>query len=160
MTNIKNKFCKIILLIFMIQIIFAFENISRAERVIQNEGNQKITWGDIINSADDFLNQGKETAEKGEISIELEDGKETTISTPNDFQLKNLINDIFNILFPLGVAVTVIIGGALGIEFMVSSAEDKAKVKESLVPYVAGCIVIYGAFGIWKLAITIFSAIG
>ena len=38
---------------------------------------------------------------------------------------------------------------------MIASAEDKAKIKEAMIPYVLGCIVIFGAFGIWKLAITI-----
>ena len=39
---------------------------------------------------------------------------------------------------------------------MISSVEEQAKIKELLVPYVAGCIVIFGAFGIWKLAVNIF----
>ena len=43
----------------------------------------------------------------------------------------------------------------LGIKFMAASAEDKAKIKESMIPYVVGCIVIYGAFFIWKLAIMV-----
>lgn len=38
---------------------------------------------------------------------------------------------------------------------MTGSVEQKAKVKDSLVPYVAGCIVIFGAFGIWKMVLTI-----
>ena len=38
---------------------------------------------------------------------------------------------------------------------MAGSVEQKAKVKDSLVPYIVGCIVIFGAFGIWKLVIQI-----
>lgn len=38
---------------------------------------------------------------------------------------------------------------------MVGSVEQKAKVKDSLLPYIIGCIVIFGAFGIWKLVLTI-----
>lgn len=38
---------------------------------------------------------------------------------------------------------------------MTGSVEQKAKVKDSLVPYVAGCIVIFGAFGIWKMVLII-----
>ena len=40
---------------------------------------------------------------------------------------------------------------------MCGSVEQQAKVKEMLMPYAIGCIVIFGAFGIWKLAVTIFS---
>ena len=38
---------------------------------------------------------------------------------------------------------------------MVGGAEEKANIKEVLVPYVVGCIVIFGAFAIWKLIVTI-----
>ena len=86
-------------------------------------------------------------------------GSTVTIGTPSDAEIKEIINDIYNILFPLAVVITVAIAGVLGIKFMMASAEDKAKLKESLVPYVAGCVVIYGAFGIWKLAIIVFSTL-
>lgn len=45
------------------------------------------------------------------------------------------------------------VGIVIGIQFMVASAEDKAKVKEALVPYIVGCIVIFGAFTIWSIAV-------
>ena len=38
---------------------------------------------------------------------------------------------------------------------MVGSVDQKAKVKDSLNPYIVGCIVIFGAFGIWKIVLTI-----
>ena len=42
---------------------------------------------------------------------------------------------------------------------MAGSVEQKAKVKDSLVPYIVGCTVIFGAFGIWKLVVTILRGI-
>ena len=42
---------------------------------------------------------------------------------------------------------------------MAGSVEQKAKVKDSLVPYIAGCIVIFGAFGIWKLVLTLLESV-
>ena len=66
---------------------------------------------------------------------------------------------LFNMLFSIGVALTVIVGGILGIKFMLASAEDKAQIKELMIPYVAGCIVIYGAFGIWKLVVNVLGGI-
>ena len=48
-----------------------------------------------------------------------------------------------------------LVGTIIGIQFMLASAEDKAKVKEALVPYVVGCIVIFGAFTIWSIAVNI-----
>lgn len=73
----------------------------------------------------------------------------------NEGNLKKGSDTLFNILLVIGISGTVIVGIYLGIKFMMSSAEDKAKVKESLVPYFAGCIVIYGAFTIWKIVMVI-----
>lgn len=67
--------------------------------------------------------------------------------------------DVFNILTYVGIALSVIVGAILGIQIMISSADEKAKVKESLIPYIIGCIVVFGAFSIWQIVITIFNAI-
>lgn len=48
-----------------------------------------------------------------------------------------------------------LVGTIIGIQFMVASAEDKAKVKEALIPYVIGCAVIFGAFTIWSIAVNL-----
>ena len=53
------------------------------------------------------------------------------------------------------MVVAVIIGLVIGIKFMVSSVEEKAKIKELLLPYVVGCGVVFGAFGIWSLVVNI-----
>ena len=51
--------------------------------------------------------------------------------------------------------IAFIIGMILAMQFMTGSIEAKSKVKESLIPYIAGCVVIFGAFGIWKLVVII-----
>lgn len=72
-----------------------------------------------------------------------------------DSQIKTVSDQIYNILLAIGTVIAVIIGAILGIQFMVGSMDEKAKVKESLIPFVIGCVIIFGAFGIWKLIITI-----
>ena len=48
----------------------------------------------------------------------------------------------------------------MGIKFIIGSLEEKAEIKAMLIPYVVGCIVVFGAFGIWKLVMETLSAIG
>lgn len=72
-----------------------------------------------------------------------------------DIQIKTVSDQIYNILLAVGTVIAVIVGAILGIQFMVGSMDEKAKVKESLIPFVIGCIIIFGAFGIWKLIATI-----
>ncbi len=74
-------------------------------------------------------------------------------------QLHKTSNDVYNILTSIGMIVSVVVGIVLGIIYMMSSAIDKAKVKESLIPYLIGSLIIFGAFGIWKLIINTFSGL-
>ena len=90
----------------------------------------------IIEDADSFLGKGAdETLDFG--------------------QIKTVSDNLYNLFFIVGVVVTVLVGMVIGIKFMTESAEEKAKIKEALVPYIIGCVIIYGAFGIWKIAINI-----
>lgn len=107
-----------------------------------NNASSNHTVDEIMNEAEKFLNIGKNNGSK--------------IDSNN---LKDASDTLYNVLLGLGIALTIGIGMYLGVKFMLSSAEDKAKVKESLIPYIAGCIVIFGAFTIWKLAITLFGQV-
>lgn len=104
----------------------------------QTSSSDSKDFTDIFSDANKFINKGK--------------------SGQDDFDIENFkinIDTIYNILLTIGIALTVIIGGILGIKFMMASAEDKAKIKEAMIPYVIGCIVIYGAFFIWKVVIMV-----
>ena len=106
---------------------------------------------DLFSKPDEFIRKGKQyTPENG-----------TTEKTMETYQkeIRDASSNIYNVLFAIGVALTVIVGGILGIRFIMASAEEKAQVKEMLIPYIAGCIVIYGAFGIWKLVVSILNSV-
>lgn len=101
-------------------------------------------WGftidGILNGADSFIEKGK---------------NDTAI---DETKLKTTSNDMFVIIAGIAMVTSVIVGMIIGIKFMVASIDEKAKVKEAIVPYVVGCAVAFGAIGIWKLAIAILSS--
>ena len=96
---------------------------------------------EVISGGDAFIEMGKEASEQNEVI--------------NGQTLKEASNSIYNTLFLIGIVVAVIVGMILGIQFITGSVEQKSKIKEAIIPYVVGCVVIFGAFGIWKLVITI-----
>lgn len=96
------------------------------------------TVDEVMEGANGFLKAGKDAEVNGE-----------NLSSASDF--------IYNLLLAIAIIIAVVIGMVLGIQFMMAGIEEKAKIKETLIPYVAGCIVVFGAFGIWKLGITVFS---
>ena len=73
----------------------------------------------------------------------------------NTAKLKETSEYITNHLIIIGIIIAVVVAMILGIQFMVASADEKAKVKESVLPFIVGCIVIFGAFTIWKTVVKI-----
>ena len=78
----------------------------------------------------------------------------TTKSTLDGESMKTFSSSIYNILFAVAVVIAVIVAAILGIQFVFGSVEAQVKVKEALVPFVVGCIIVFGGFTIWKLVIT------
>lgn len=93
---------------------------------------------EVISDGDDFLGRAKDT------SSVIDLGK-----------LQNLSGDIYNIIFATGLVIDVIVGLVIGIKFIISSVEERAKIKEILTIYVIGSIVLFGAFTIWKITMGI-----
>ncbi len=96
------------------------------------------TVDDVMSGAKVFLDKGQDVVIKGE-------------------KLQMTSNFIYNLLLAIAIVVAVIVGMILGIQFMMAGIDEKAKLKETLIPYVVGCVVVFGAFGVWKLAVTILS---
>lgn len=97
--------------------------------------------GDIISSADSFTDMGKTKVDAGG-------------GLDND-PIKKMSDIIFNVLLIIGIVIAVIWGLVIAIKFITGSVEEKAEVKKTLIPYVAGCVVLFGAFTIWKVVVTI-----
>lgn len=125
----KNKFIFTMIFVVLLTSIF-IDNIVYAE----NSGLSQI-----ISGGDEFM-------EKGSKNSEIIFDKE---------KMKNTSNTIANILIAIGTVIAVIVSSILGIKFMIGSVEEKAQIKEALVPFVIGCIVIFGAFTIWKIFVNI-----
>ena len=53
-----------------------------------------------------------------------------------------------------GIIMT-IVAMILGIKYMSATSEDKADIKQTLPAYIISCIVVFGAFTIWKVLINI-----
>ena len=70
-------------------------------------------------------------------------------------ELKEISNTIYNVLLVVGIVIAVILGAIMGVKFIIEGAEGKAEVQKALVPYVIGCVVVFGAFAIWKIVVTI-----
>lgn len=106
-----------------------------------------FSWADLFSQANSWIEDGKNPTTTGENGDEMPDEDMKL----DQGKIKEASDTMFNILLGVGSILTVIVGGILGIQFMMASAEDKAKVKEAFIPYVIGSFVIFGSFAIWEL---------
>ena len=120
------KISKFLIISFIIIILIIYPNQVKA-----------ISLDNIMGGADGFLEEGesKNTIDKN--------------------MLGSTSDIIYNVLLGISMVTAVIIGIILGIKYMTSASEDKAEIKQSLVPYVVACVIIFGAFTIWKFVINI-----
>lgn len=100
---------------------------------------QALSIDDIFTGADDFLNKGGGQA-----------GVSTTI---DDTALSNTSDFLYNVLLGISMIIAVIVGMVLGIKYMLATSEEKADIKQTLPAYIVSCVVVFGAFSIWKLVI-------
>lgn len=96
------------------------------------------TFDDIVSSGQGFIKDGQ--------------NRKTTL---NGESMQNISGSIYNILLTAAIIIAVAVGCILGIQFIFGSIETQVKVKETLVPFVVGCIIVFGAFTIWKLIVTL-----
>lgn len=123
----KNKIIFMSLIFFIILII--------ASSIVKADSDLNIDLGSVITGAQNFASIGE--------------------SKVDNAGLKRTSDLIYNTLFFIALAASVIYAGVLGTKFMIGSLEEKTQVKEALIPFVIGCIVVFGAFAIWKIIVTL-----
>ena len=127
------KINKIIIKVLILSIIFfIFLN-------IQNT----VKAGEFIENAEGFLRLPQDNQSDEVIS---EDG------------LVEISNSLLSILFPVGIVVSVVVTAILGAQFMWGSTENKAEVKQALVPWGVSIFVLFSAYAIWKVVVDILSS--
>ena len=120
---------KIVSIILLIIILVSFCTIAKAN-----------TLGSMISGADEFI--GKANAE--------------TIDTG---RLRDMSSTLYRVLLVLAIIFSLIVGALIGIKLVTNGAEGKADMKQAFVPYIIGNVVVFGAFGIWKLVVNILNSI-
>ena len=142
-----KSFCKkkkVILILMIFFLIFSIPSYAAPTQGTDTSSSSSIsqhqshTAGEVIGEGDSFIDIGQC---QGQV-----------IQKDN---LQDMSNSLYNILFVVGIIVAVAVGGILGIKFMLGSVETQADVKTMLVPYISGCIVVFGAFIIWKIVLLI-----
>ena len=111
-----------------------------------------LIFANIVFLPINYVNAVDEIFKDGDNFLSAGDEPEKAIDTT---KLEETSKKIYKTLLTIAICVSVLVGAALGIQFMLGSVEGKVKVQEALVPYIVGCFVVFGAFTIWSIAINI-----
>ena len=67
--------------------------------------------------------------------------------------ISNVGANIVSIITTVGIIVAVVVLLVLGIKYMMGSAAEKAEYKKTMIPYLVGAVLIFGASAIAKAVI-------
>ena len=84
----------------------------------------------------------------------------TGSSNANTTTMQNIGNQIITVVSVAGSIVSVVVLIVLGIKYMMGSASEKAEYKKTMIPYLVGAILIFGASAITKVVVNLASGIG
>ena len=86
-------------------------------------------------------------------------GQLTGSSSGAQTSVTNIGNQIIGVITTIGVVVAVVVLLVLGIKYMMGSASEKAEYKKTMIPYLVGAILIFGASAITKVVVSLGSNI-
>lgn len=87
--------------------------------------------------------------------IETFKSKGEALSVNTD-QMEKEFAGLGKILTTIGAGVLLIVITYMGIKYFISTPEEQAKLKGQLIGVVVSAVVIFGAYSIWKMAVSIF----
>lgn len=71
-------------------------------------------------------------------------------------QITDLAGKVVGLIRTIGISASVIILMVIGLKFLMGSAEEKAEYKKSLMPYVIGAVILFGASAIAGFVVNFF----
>lgn len=83
-----------------------------------------------------------------------------TAASVSTSSIVKLGSNIVGVVRTVGVLVSVVILLVLGIKYMMGSAEEKADYKKSMIPYIVGAVLVFGATTIGSMVYDMASSIG
>lgn len=94
--------------------------------------------GEMMTEASDFVKAGKTGAQDVDVT-----------------EVTNEFVGIGKLLSIIGAGVMVAVTTYMGIKYLVSGPEAQGKLKQQLIGVVVSGVVVFGAYGIWKIVINI-----
>lgn len=77
----------------------------------------------------------------------------------DDAGISSIGQNIINIISTVAIVIAVIVLAIIGVKYMIGSASEKAEYKKTMIPYIVGAILVFGAGAIAKVVVGMASTI-
>ena len=91
-------------------------------------------------------------ATAGDVANIFQKAEESDVDTGD---MTTVAGNIVNIITWVGIIVAIIVLLVLGIKYMMGSAAEKAEYKKTMIPYLVGAVLIFGASAIAQVVYSI-----
>lgn len=73
--------------------------------------------------------------------------------------IENITSNILTLITDVGIVVSVIMLGTIGIKYIIGSVEERAEYKEAVAPYLIGAMLLFGITTFVKIIVRIGNAV-
>lgn len=73
--------------------------------------------------------------------------------TNADATITKIGNTVLSIVTSVGIVLAIVVVAILGVKYMMGSTEEKAEYKKTMIPYLVGAVLVFGASAIGKAVI-------
>lgn len=103
--------------------------------------SQMDSYSSINKKAKEFINRGSASKTISQQKVEQD------------------LKPLAQILMGIAVLVLLSVGAILGVKYMISGADERAKIKEKLIWYIVSAVLIFGAVAIFNIVINILNRV-
>ena len=107
----------------------------------RSSSSQIESYSSINEKAKNFINRGSESETISQQKVEQD------------------LMPLARILMGIAVLVLLSVGAILGVKYMISGADERAKIKEKLIWYIVSAVLIFGAVAIFNIVINILNKV-
>lgn len=86
-------------------------------------------------------------------AINIDNIKDNDTSVGGGTEIATIGSYIYSAITSVGIVLAVVVVAILGVKYMLGSADERAEYKKSMMPYLIGALLVFGASAIAKAVV-------
>lgn len=87
--------------------------------------------------------------------VNIDNIKDNDTTVSGGTEIKKIGSYAYTAVTNVGIVAAVVVVAILGVKYMLGSADERAEYKKSMMPYLIGALLVFGASGIAKAVVSL-----